>query len=38
MRSRLVSSEYLIMDYNVNPVPSEVALLKKMRADDLARS
>jgi len=33
--SRLVSSEYLIMDYNVNPVPSEVALLKKMRADDL---
>ncbi|MBW2551349.1 MAG: hypothetical protein JRE73_11405 [Deltaproteobacteria bacterium] len=33
--NRLVSSEYLIMDYNVNPVPSEVALLKKMRADDL---
>ena len=32
---RLVSSEYLIMDYNVSPVPSEVALLKKMRADDL---
>jgi hypothetical protein len=34
---RLVSSEYLIMDYNVSPVPSEVALLKKMRADDLRR-
>ena len=32
---RLVSSEYLIMDYNVSPVPSEVELLKKMRADDL---
>jgi outer membrane protein assembly factor BamB/enterochelin esterase-like enzyme len=34
---RLVSSEYLIMDFNVSPVPSEVALLKKMRADDLER-
>jgi hypothetical protein len=32
---RLVSSEHLIMDYNINPVPSEVELLKKMRADDL---
>ena len=32
---RLVSSEYLIMDYNVSPVPSEVALLRKMRADAL---
>jgi hypothetical protein len=32
---RLVSSEYLIMDYNVSPVPSEVDLLRKMRADDL---
>ncbi len=29
---RLVSSEYLVMDYNVSPVPSEVELLKKMRA------
>ena len=34
---RLVSSEYLIMDYNISPVPSEVELLKKMRADELAR-
>ena len=32
----LVSSEYLIMDYNVSPVPSEIQLLKKMRADALA--
>jgi hypothetical protein len=32
---KLVSSEYLLMDYNVSPVPSEVALLKKMRADAL---
>ena len=31
-----MSSEYLIMDYNVSPVPSEVELLKKMRADVLA--
>ncbi len=29
---RLVSSEYLIMDYNVSPVASEVELLEKMRA------
>ncbi len=34
---RLVSSEYLIMDYNVSPVPSEVELLEKMRADELER-
>jgi hypothetical protein len=34
---RLVSSEYLLMDYNVSPVASEVALLKKMRADALAK-
>ena len=34
---RLVSSEYLIMDYGVSPVPSEVELLKKMRADELER-
>ena len=33
---KLVSSEYLIMDYNVSPVPSEIQLLKKMRADALA--
>ena len=32
---RLVSSEYLIMDYNISPVPSEVELLKKMRADEV---
>ncbi len=34
---RLVSSEYLIMDYNISPVPSEVELLKRMRADELKR-
>ena len=34
---RLVSSEYLLMDYSVSPVPSEVELLRKMRADDLER-
>ncbi len=35
--SRLVSSEYVIMDYNSTPVPSEVRLLKKMRQDELER-
>ena len=35
--SRLVSSEYLIMDYIESPVPSEVELLKKMRQDELER-
>ncbi len=34
---RLVSSEYLIMDYNISPVPSEVELLTKMRAEELER-
>ena len=34
---RLASSEYLIMDYNISPVPSEVELLRKMRADELER-
>ena len=34
---RLVSSEYLIMDYNTSPVPSEVALLKRIREDELER-
>ena len=33
--SRLVSSEYVIMDYCISPVPSEVELLKKMRKDEL---
>ncbi|MGB6867493.1 MAG: hypothetical protein WBE11_17555, partial [Candidatus Aminicenantaceae bacterium] len=32
---RLVSSEYVIMDYNITPVPSEIELLKKMRKDEL---
>ncbi len=32
---RVVSSEYLIMDYVVSPVPSEVELLKKIREDEL---
>jgi hypothetical protein len=33
--SRLVSSEYVIMDYSTTPVPSEIKLLKKMREDEL---
>jgi hypothetical protein len=33
--SRLVSSEYVIMDYNTTPVPSEIKLLKKMREDEI---
>jgi len=33
--SRIVSSEYLTMDYQVTPVPSEVKMLKKMRKDEL---
>ena len=32
---RLVSSEYVIMDYNITPVPSEIKFLKKMREDEL---
>jgi len=32
---RLVSSEYVIMDYSITPVPSEVELLKKLREDEL---
>ncbi len=35
--SRLVSSEYVIMDYIINKVPSEIELLKKMRRDDVKR-
>ncbi len=34
---RLVSFEYVMMDYLVTPVPSEVELLKKMRKDELER-
>ncbi|WP_027078839.1 hypothetical protein [Maribacter antarcticus] len=32
---RLISSEYLMMYYQISPVPSEVELLKKMRADEM---
>ncbi len=32
---RLVSSEYVIMDYNITPVPSEIELLKRMRKDEV---
>jgi hypothetical protein len=35
--SKLVSSEYLVMDYNISPVPSEVELLKRMRKDEVER-
>ena len=33
--TRLVSSEYVIMDYCISPVPSEVELLKNMRKNEL---
>ncbi len=32
---RLVSSEYLMMHYQITPVPSEIKLLKKFRKDEL---
>jgi len=32
---RLVSSEYVIMDYIINKVPSEIELLKKLRKDEV---
>ena len=35
--SRIVSSEYVLMDYIARPVPSEIGLLKKMREDELER-
>jgi hypothetical protein len=31
---RLVSSEYVIMDYSITPVPSEIKLLKKFRENE----
>lgn len=34
---RIVSSEYLIMEYIATPVPSEIELLRKMRADEVER-
>jgi hypothetical protein len=34
---RLVSSEYVIMDYIINKVPSEIKLLKKMREAEVER-
>ena len=34
---RLISSEYVMMDYQITPVPSEIELLKKMRQDELER-
>ncbi len=33
--SRLVSSEYVIMNYITRPVPSEIKLLKKMRKEEV---
>ena len=33
--SRIISSEYLVMDYMITPVPSEIKMLKKMRRDEL---
>jgi len=32
---RLVSSEFVMMDYIINKVPSEIELLKKLRKDDV---
>ena len=32
---RLGSSEYVIIDYQLTPVPSEIALLKKLRKDEV---
>ncbi|MBW1887447.1 MAG: hypothetical protein JRI52_03735 [Deltaproteobacteria bacterium] len=32
--NRLVSSEYVMMDYTTRPVPTEIKLLKKMRKDE----
>jgi len=34
---RLVSSEYVMMDYIINLVPSEIELLKRMRKDEVER-
>ena len=34
--SRLISSEWLIMDYTNHQVPSEIELLRRMRQDELA--
>jgi len=36
--SRLVSSEYVIMDYIINKVPSEIKLLKKISMDRVERA
>ncbi len=35
---RLVSSEYVMMDYIINPVPSEIELLKRMRKEEVERA
>ena len=34
---RIVSSEYLMMEYIATPVPSEIELLKKIRTDEIRR-
>jgi hypothetical protein len=34
---RIVSSEYLMMEYIATPVPSEIELLRKLREDEVAR-
>ena len=35
--NRLVSSDYVMVDYIINPVPSEIELLKRMRQDEVER-
>ncbi len=36
--TRIVSSEYVIMDYIIRKVPSEIELLKKIRRDEVERA
>lgn len=35
--SRIVSSEFLVMEYVATPVPSEIELLERMREEEIAR-
>jgi hypothetical protein len=35
--NRLVSSDYVMVDFIINPVPSEIELLKRMRKDEVER-
>ena len=35
--NRLISSEHVMMDYNISPVPIEIQLLKSMRKEEIER-